>query len=84
MAQVENNKRITNGAWVIVFLFLVLPLLIQVMRNLSMVLVIVDFTKRKPVWRLTNSRTLSGPLKSQAEINEEILIIMEDYPASQQ
>jgi twitching motility protein PilU len=39
-----------------------------------------DMKTRQDVWRVNASRTVSGPLRSQNEINRELATILEDYP----
>jgi hypothetical protein len=39
-----------------------------------------DLNNKLDVWRINASRTISGPLKNQDQINKELTDILADYP----
>ena len=44
---------------------------------------VVDNVNNKPIWRMTASRKISGPIKTQDEVNAEIEYLMAEYPDCQ-
>jgi len=46
----------------------------------TLVINVVDTKSGKPVWRLSASRNLTGPMRSQEEINEEFMTALAAYP----
>jgi len=51
--------------------------------QVTCVINIVDNINNKPVWRMTATRKISGPLKTQDEVNAEVAGLMAEYPACQ-
>ncbi|WP_455212422.1 DUF4136 domain-containing protein, partial [Kaarinaea lacus] len=48
----------------------------------TLIVNIVDTLRQKPVWRLTASTKLEGPIRSQEELNHDIATVLESFPPS--
>jgi twitching motility protein PilU len=46
----------------------------------TLIINIVDTLRQKPVWRLTASTKLEGPIRSQEELNHDIATVLESFP----
>ena len=46
----------------------------------TLVINIVDTRTKKPVWRVSKSRKITGPIRLQTEINDELCKVVADFP----
>jgi twitching motility protein PilU len=46
----------------------------------TLIINIVDTLRQKPIWRLTASTKLEGPIRSQEELNHDIATVLESFP----
>jgi hypothetical protein len=46
----------------------------------TLIVNIVDTLRQKPVWRLTASTKVEGPIHSQDELNHDIAMVLESFP----